>query len=386
MSDNPDCVVCAGQNISPLVYIEGAPVWCSGLCRTRSSALAIPNAAISLGFCHDCGHLFNQKYESVQYGHGYDSSLDFSPTFQNYAQTLADLLVERYSLREKTIVEIGCGRGDFLQMLCSRGAKRGIGFDPSYPPELPVEVSGAISVYRESFPSGAHTELCADFFCSRHTLEHIGNPRSFLSALRAEIGAQRRPVFFEVPNSLYTLRDGGIWDIIYEHRSYFSPSSLARLFWECDFEPAQVEETYASQFLTIHATAQRGTASPPKLCPGAFDRLAEVFGDCYQAKVTFWQDRAKALERAESKVVAWGAGAKTTMFLNLVRPSALEYVVDINPRKQGNFMIGTGQQIVPPEFLQEYRPDMVVLTNHCYSSEVRQTLSALGVTPELLLA
>jgi hypothetical protein len=386
MSDNPDCVVCAGRNLSPLLDIERAPVWCSGLCRSRSSALTIPTAPISLTLCHDCGHLFNQKYESVQYGDEYDSSLDFSPTFQSYAQTLADLLVERYSLSEKTVIEIGCGRGDFLRMLCSRGTKRGIGFDPSYPPELPVEISSAISVYRENFPSATHAGLCADFFCSRHTLEHIGDPRTFLSALRAEIGAQRRPVFFEVPNSLYTLRDGGIWDIIYEHRSYFSPISLARLFWECDFEPAQVEETYASQFLTIHATAQRSTSSPPKLYPGEFERLVGTFRDSYQAKLTFWQYQARALERAKSKVVAWGAGAKTTMFLNLVRPSAIDYVVDINPRKQGNFLIGTGQQIMPPEFLQEYRPDMVILTNHCYSSEVRQTLRTLDVTPELLLA
>ena len=128
MSDYRSCVVCTGQNISPLLHIEKAPVWCSGLFHTRASALKVPTAPILLAFCHDCGQLFNQKYETVQYGRDYDSSLDFSGVFQNYAENLADMLVQRYSLRGKTIIEIGCGRGDLLRMLCSKGANRGVRF------------------------------------------------------------------------------------------------------------------------------------------------------------------------------------------------------------------------------------------------------------------
>ena len=70
-------------------------------------------------------------------------------------------------------------------------------------------------------------------------------------------------MFFEVPNSLYTLRDGGIWDLIYEHRSYFSPLSLARIFWGCGFEPLEIQETYGKQFLTIHAVTGRSNGLPP---------------------------------------------------------------------------------------------------------------------------
>ena len=386
MSDNHRCVVCTRQNISPLVYIEKAPVWCSGLSHTRASALEVPTAPISLAFCHDCGHLFNQKYETVQYGRDYDSSLGFSGVFQNYAENLADMLVQRYSLRGKTIVEIGCGRGDFLRMLCSKGAKRGIGFDPSYPSELPSEISSAVSIKRENFPSYQHSRIDADLVCSRHVLEHIGDPRGFISTLREGLRAQQTPVFFEVPNSLYTLRDGGIWDIIYEHHSFFSSSSLARLFRECDFEPVEVQETYAGQFLTIHAMTERGSAFPSVVCPEELKRLVEAFSESYQAKMRFWQEQMNALDKRKAKAVCWGAGAKTTTFLNLLRPTSIDYVVDINPRKQGKFMIGTGQQIVAAEYLKDYCPDVVILTNGYYASEVRQTLSGLGLTPELLVA
>jgi SAM-dependent methyltransferase len=374
-----------GQNILPLVYIEKAPVWCSGLCHTRASALELATAPISLVFCHDCGHLFNQEYQPVQYGRDYDSSLDFSSVFQSYAENLADMLVQRYSLHGKTIVEIGCGRGDFLRMLCSRGANRGIGFDPSYPAEMPSEIGPAVSIKRENFPGYRHNQMDADLVCSRHVLEHIGDPRSFISTLRDGLRALQTPVFFEVPNSLYTLRDGGVWDVIYEHHSFFSPSSLARLFWECGFEPVEVEETYAGQFLTIHAMTGRGTGALSIVCPEALNRTVEAFSQNYQAKIGFWKGQLNALDKAKAKAVAWGAGAKTTMFLNLLRPSSIDHVVDVNPRKWGKFMIGTGQQIVAPEFLKDYCPTLVLLTNGYYASEVRQTLSGLGLTPELLV-
>ena len=98
-----------GQNISPLLHIEKAPVWCSGLCHTRASALEVPTAPILLAFCHDCGHLFNQKYETVQYGRDYDSSLDFSGVFQNYAENLG-----RYA-RAAILIAWKDHRGDRLR-------------------------------------------------------------------------------------------------------------------------------------------------------------------------------------------------------------------------------------------------------------------------------
>ena len=260
------------------------------------------------------------------------------------------------------------------------------GFDPSYPSEMPTEIGPGVSISRQNFPGDQHSQIDADLVCSRHVLEHIGDPRSFISTLRDGLRAQSTPVFFEVPNSLYTLRDGGVWDIIYEHHSFFSPSSLARLFWECDFEPVEVEETYDGQFLTIHAMSGRGSAATSGVCPEALERLVEAFSDRYQAKIRSWQEQMNTLDKNKAKAVAWGAGAKTTTFLNLLRPSSIDYVVDMNSRKQGKFMIGTGQQIMAPEYLKDYCPDVVILTNGYYASEVRQTLSGLGLTPELLVA
>jgi ABC-type Fe3+-hydroxamate transport system substrate-binding protein len=57
----------------------------------------------------------------------------------------------------------------------------------------------------------------------------------------------------------------------------------------------------------------------------------------------------------------------------------IEYAVDINPSKQNNFIAGTGQQIVSPEFLLNYQPDIVIVMNQIYKNEIQQTLNKLGL-------
>ena len=79
--------------------------------------------------------------------------------------------------------------------------------------------------------------------------------------------------------------------------------------------------------------------------------------------------------------MVWGGGAKAVSFLNLLElGEAIEYVVDINPGKQGSYLAGTGQRIVPPEFLREHRPDEVIVMNPVYLVEIERQLGELGVS------
>jgi hypothetical protein len=74
------------------------------------------------------------------------------------------------------------------------------------------------------------------------------------------------------------------------------------------------------------------------------------------------------------------------MFLNelQMRPESIEYVVDINPRKQRRFIPGTGQEIVAPEALREYKPDTVFVMNPNYVGEVQGQLNELGLRPAVV--
>jgi hypothetical protein len=70
----------------------------------------------------------------------------------------------------------------------------------------------------------------------------------------------------------------------------------------------------------------------------------------------------------------------TTLGIN----EEIGYVVDINPFKHGTYMAGTGHEIVPPDFLQGYRPDVVIVMNPVYRDEIRQSCADMGLAPVIL--
>lgn len=93
--------------------------------------------------------------------------------------------------------------------------------------------------------------------------------------------------------------------------------------------------------------------------------------------------------RDRRQIVVWGAGAKGVMFLNLLRVSAgagVDWVVDINPRKQGHFVPLMGQRIVGPDYLLENPPDLVVVMNPEYEREIRGTIESMGIRCEVMSA
>ena len=215
------------------------------------------------------------------------------------------------------------------------------------------------------------------------------SPSDFLGTLRRSIGHRSDTiVFFEVPNVLFTLRELGIWDLIYEHPSYFGPSSLSRLFTSCGFDVCDLLETYEGQFLCIEA---RSGAGEVRLASDPGDDLEEVkadaaeFADKYQAKVRTWERHLERMTQAGRRPVIWGAGSKGVTFLNTLKTQdQIRYAVDINPSKHDMYVAGTGQRIVSPGFLRDYQPDVIIVMNPIYESEIRQFTQRIGLTPEFM--
>jgi len=387
------CPVCNGTDVAVFVEIPQVPVHCNLLWASREEAIRAERGDLRLGFCRDCGHIFNLAFDpaSMAYGRAYENSLHFSPRFQVYAGALAARLIDRYDLRGKDIIEIGCGKGDFLRLLCERGDNHGVGFDPGYVPERTDGAATERITFIQDFYSERYAGYKADLICCRHVLEHVRFPRDFLRGVRRAIGDQQETIlFFEVPNVLFTLRDWGIWDMIYEHCSYFSANSLAHLFTSCGFEVCDLMEAYEGQFLCLEASPREdlaGFVGQPGSDLQEMTALVTSFADKYRRQVGSWRDKLEQMAQAGERAVVWGGGSKGVTFLNTLEvQDQIEYVVDINPRKQGVYIAGTGQRIVPPEFLRDYQPDVVVVMNPIYEGEIRRIIERLGLTSGFVCA
>lgn len=382
------CPVCRTEVSSRFLKQSGVPTNCSALYATAEEARSAPRGDIELAFCSNCGMIFNAAFErdQVAYDASYENSLRFSPTFCEYADALATRLVETHGLRGKRIVEVGCGDGEFLRTICRKGGNSGTGFDPSF--------AGTFDDPNVAFIRNNYDELAAntpaDFVCCRHVLEHIEQPRDLLSQVhRALSDRADGAAYFEVPDALAVLSGSSTWDVIYPHCNYFTAVALAGLFEACNFSALNISTSFGRQYLAIEASPRK-LSTPVRPPSSSFEiaklgRVVERFRLHFRETVEQWERFLEYAHAEDRRVVLWGAGAKAVTFLNTIPgASRLAAVVDMNPRKQGSFVPGTGHQVIAPASLASTKPDILITLNPVYEGEIRRIASEMGLSAEVV--
>jgi SAM-dependent methyltransferase len=383
------CTACPG---TMQVFFEqtGLPVNSCILVDSAKKARTFPRGDIRLAFCRDCGFVRNIAFDPTltEYSERYEETQAYSPTFNSFHERLVDDLIERHGVRNKHVVEIGCGKGEFLALVCARGSNTGLGYDPSYDANRGIlKGSQQVEIVREFFGKQSGTQD-ADVLVCKMTLEHIQACSDFvISARRALKPGSDSIAFFQVPESMRIFRECAFEDIYYEHCSYFTPGSAARMFRRSGYNVVKLDITYAGQYLTLEATNEH--AEPGRLLVnedsvGELESLVATFDERFRAKQARWQQLMA--EKTKSRpVVIWGSGSKGVAFLQMLDDSdSVSAAVDINPNRHGKYMLGTGQPIISPTELADIRPGAVIIMNAIYENEIRQSLTNLGVETEVL--
>jgi hypothetical protein len=217
-------------------------------------------------------------------------------------------------------------------------------------------------------------------------LEHIAEPIAFLRALCTHHRIRPDTAFyFEVPNALYTLDDLGIWDLIYEHVSYFTPPSLRAALEIAGFDVVNAGIVYGGQYLFIEATKGKPRRSSFSSEVMPIENMVTDFETAYHSKISRWREYIAA--HGAKSMAVWGAGSKGINFVNMV-PGAGEMnaLVDLNPFKQGRFAPRVGTPILSPGELRGRQIRSVVVMNPLYRTEIAEMASALDLNIELLEA
>lgn len=392
MTKEYSCPSCGASGMQSFYMQSSVPANSCILLANPQEAIDYPRGEIDLCFCSECGFISNMAFDNklTEYSGRYEETQGFSGTFNKFHKALATRLIERHDLHNKDVLEIGCGKGEFITLLSELGNNRGVGFDPGYIADRNTSETAKENVtFITDFYSEKYKDYKADFICCKMTLEHIHPTSDFIETVRRSIGDRSDTmVFFQIPEATRILKDCAFEDIYYEHCSYFSPGSLARLFRRSGFEVLRVETEYDDQYLTIEAKPSNGEKIDPLPEEDDLKKLRELVGTFparLEQKYAQWRQRLSQLKEDGKKVVLWGSGSKGVSFLTSMDVGdQIEYVVDINPYRHGYFMSGTGQEIVAPEFLKEYQPDAVIVMNAIYCEEIGQDLAKMGLSPEMI--
>ncbi|WP_270935657.1 class I SAM-dependent methyltransferase [Falsiroseomonas oryzae] len=382
------CAACGAPGGAKLAELHSVPTNSCLMLPSAEAARAWPRGDIALFLCESCGFIANRAFapELTEYSDRYEPSQGWSGAFRRYHRDLALRIAAAVPLAGKRVVEIGCGQGEFLHLLCSATGASGQGFDPCVDPRRADVVerrTGDVRLVPAFFDEVAAATQQADLLVCKMTLEHIPAVGRF-AALCAQVARNSAPgmrLFVQVPDSLRILREVAIEDIYYEHCCYFTEAALRGLFARHGFATDAVYADYDGQYLGLLARhVGAAPAAPGPLAEVA--RLGAGFAAAHDAKLAAWRRRIAGAGR----VALWGSGSKGVAFLAALgrTADAVMQVVDINPHRQGMFMIGSGHPIVAPAALAASRPDTVVVMNRVYREEIAATLAGLGLSPRLL--
>jgi hypothetical protein len=332
---------------SPLSTREDAQAYGEIALRRNAALNFIENAAFDPGI--------------MRYDGNYQNSQAFSGHFLDHMQNVVQLL-KRHFPKNASATEVGCGKGDFLQLLERDGHFAVRGYDATYEGTDPAIEARYLT---------AADRVDSDLVILRHVLEHVPQPHAFLDMLAGVFG--RSTIYIEVPNLDWIIENETFFDITYEHVNYFSPESLANLF-----APGAVIEAgllFEGQYQYVLADLSRLSASFPAEYvdapwePVAFDELFPHL----QATI----ERVEAALAGGREGYLWGAATKGCMFLvhcagrkNLT--GNIKFAIDVNPGKCGKFLPGSLVPIVPPAdfFANASREGLLIVSNPNYYDEI----------------
>ncbi|WP_181705384.1 class I SAM-dependent methyltransferase [Chthonobacter rhizosphaerae] len=367
----------------PVLLLPGVPVLCNQLWPDAASARGAPAGDVDLVLDRRSGLLWNRSFDPdrMAYAAGYENALHHSPAFRAFADDLARGLVGRHDLKGRDVLEIGCGDGHMLALMMEHGARSATGYDPSMAGRTsPYLERPGVSVVPEYFKAD-RIDRPFDAILCRHVLEHLDDPAGFLADIRAATGDRTVPIYFEVPNADWILSAVSLWDVIYEHVTYWTAPALETLMRRAGFRPLAIGGVYGDQFLMVEAVPD--TPRPDWLPDADAVPLAaaRAFGAAAAAQIAGWRGRLSA---ADGKAVIWGAGSKGITFANALGGEAAERVaayVDLNPRKHGRFAPGVGLPVVEPAALPAIGPALVLMSNALYRGEISGMVARMGLRP-----
>ncbi|MGH9456551.1 MAG: methyltransferase domain-containing protein [Thermoanaerobaculia bacterium] len=314
----------------------------------------------------------------------------FSSTWLQHCERYVEEVVSRFDLGSGDhVVEIGANDGSLLQFVARRGIPC-LGIEPTHATATSARDKG-IPIVEEFFGAGLARDLVAkgksaDLVVANNVLAHVPDVNDFVSGVSILLDPEGVATF-EFPHVLRLLRENQFDTIYHEHFSYFSLTTVVRLFASRGLTVFDVEEheTHGGSlrvFARRHEGSHRATPRvndildierEAGITTAALYRGFQARAD--QVKNDFLSFLLDAARRGHS-VAGYGAAAKGNTLLNYagVRPDLLAFVVDRNPSKQGKFLPGSRIPIAGEARLRERRPDFVLILPWNLETEVRTQL------------
>ncbi len=346
-----NCKICNRNNLKVFISFDKYPKTISNL--FNDSEVAKKDfEKISFVQCDFCHHVQISEDMPQYFYEEYIMTVSHSPKMNNFQKEQAAFFIEKFKLKNKNILEVGCGDGNFLSILQGLNVNA-YGNEPSRPfRELALKKGLKVD---DLFVDENYNHPTAPFdaVVSREVMEHVPQPIEFLRNIRRVVKSDGY-VLIEVPNFEKAIDQLRYYDMFPDHLSYFTRESLTAALLISGFK--NIEIFYGMDDEFIYATAQNHSV----------DNNGLIY-----AKNKIQTDFEELFSKYK-QIAVWGAGGKGIAALGSLRNSTnIKYVVDSDPFKQNKFLPSSGIKVISPtEFFSDSNIDLLVITNLAYTDEI----------------
>lgn len=427
---NMTCIAC-GHALSPLMTLDDMPASAQNIPAASELAEDHP-LSLTLCQCPSCG-LVQFDTEPVDYYRDVIRAGGGTRTMtrlrhEEYARLLTAM--QEHHIHGRRIVEVGCGRGEFLRMwqnlaedpegaaaLARDQARDPLSGQPNAAPlhlvglehkpslveeanafaatsslspdafehttsapvtreaadaETPVSSLTPAPAYRvyEGFATGdvRYPEGPFDAFVQFNFLEHQPDPCDMLRNIGRNLKPQALGLI-TVPSFEYILRYNGYYELLRDHIANYTEFTLQKLLQDCGFELLSMDLVNRD---TIEAIVRK--ADPDELSELHYSgRLIDVSAlrDSYDRLSASVNAHIDHLSESHRTMAIWGASHQGfTLAATTKLGGRVEYIIDSAPFKQGRFSPASHIPIVAPDYAVAHPVDEILIVAPGYTDEI----------------
>jgi len=374
------CPICKGKEINSL-FSSDVPVLQNRVYDSIIEAKESTKASVNLTHCNTCNFTFNADFDDsiILYDEKYDNAVP-SQIFTQYYKAICSYLYKKYGLENGIIYDIGCGKGTFLNIFCDLYPMvKAIGIDPSYEGDLNPRSN---LTFIKDFFKTEHVTDRPSLIISRHVFEHIEFPKEFLELIRNPIAAIKTiPVFIEVPDFGWIVKNKTFWDICYEHCNYFSERSIEFMFNNSWSTLNTITKGFGDQYLWVEGVFNGGESDSLDL---EFPEIEKKEITNFIESIRFSEDQILRIvedyKANDYKIMVWGMATKGVIFTNRIdkENKIIDCCIDINKEKQHKYSPLSAHFIQEPSILKSVSESkcLIIVMNMNYLEEIKKEVSS----------
>lgn len=351
-----NCKICKSYlPKNTILTIKKAPSSAQGFSNIKNKK---DNIELKIYQCQSCDVVQISNKPVIYYKETIRSA-GFSKEMIKFRRNQFKNFVKKYKLKNKKIIEIGCGKGEYLNIL-KKFCKKSTGIEFS---KKNVQFCKNLNLnVKQGYICDEDLNLTNnqfDAFICMSFMEHAPDLNKFLKNIY-KILKDNSYGIIEVPNFDMILKKKLYTEFIRDHIYYFTKKTLEKVLNLNGFEIIKCEEIWDKYILSAYIKKNK------KIQKLDLKNSLKFINLDYKKFKNFMK---------KEKIAIWGAGHQALTLISQTNMNKdIKFIIDSSIFKQNKFTPGDKLKVISPEMINKEKIRGIIIMAAGYSDEIYNKL------------